>query len=1324
MVTTENEREAGARGRCCDGRGGCDGAYTAEDKGSGSQATSYCCAGEAEGSCCEAKQEPCCASSSCHDQGSNVEGPEPLRCIAVVRPDHSAVDVYDSKGRSRTFRPARKTKSGGATTASAGGADAITEVSHKICYSTHGVGNGADGLLSPCFDENGEHGEPEETCFCGIDDPHLHAHVYDPERCGNDDIRNDRKCCDDNACESEGASSGCCQERDSGKIKKEVDISFLAQLTLHPDPDDTDDADSTADDVMLSSSHSVKMPINESLPKQCNGSDIQRQLKQMGMKLTNWGQWKPDSNGQEHQQGSKSYDRLFRVEHEDHTDYLLHDEVTGDLQLQHPCEGCGVNDIHGRFRLLHSRSWMDDGTEAKAAPRRKGSQEIQLSFYQARKEPFKLFDIVKDFTDRHAQFVELETGRTHAARVVINDSFVDAGDGVTPAGVGEEAGGAENRVGKSQLFVEKICCASELPAINAIVGPIDGVVDFKVNTTTKTLYINHDVDVVSADDIVNALNEQRFGAHVRKDAALELAQKAGIPTDCFVESTFKVPGDQVFPSENDADAIRACLAEKVSESYVQSICVAVDKKSLLLEHNPYYLNASSIAEILQKHGHRVEISSDGAADGMWPLSHMKKDETTEDIEHQKSSVRWPVILSGIFWAISMLSFIGGNWAYLKYVALLSVAFGLPAIAQKAYRTLRQCRFDANAMMLFAALGAVALQEYTEAAAVTFLFAISESLETRATARARNALAAIVCLRPERASVINPITKDIVVLPSNAVAVGTLVSVSTGSMIPCDGIVFEGKSTVDESSLTGESRPVHKGIGSAVSGGTLNSGSTRLIVKTTSTSNNSAIARLIRLVEEAQANRSETEKLVDAFAKVYTPIVLLTAVCMCTIPWAFGPETGRFWTHNGLVAIVIACPCALIISTPVTYVAGLAAAAQKGIIVKGGAHLEAMAGTRQISFDKTGTLSEGIFELLHFNGIRTTRSRKEVLAYLALMEAPASHPLSDALVKGAANEQVAVPTKLELKNHSILPGEGITALVQGKQVHVGNEKLFQRLNLFSDLDQVDVDIAEEWANSGGSVGFISIEGEGIVGAYCVADRIRNEAVDVVKSLQRMGIDVTMLTGDQRRAATGIGHQVGLQDEHIKSQLLPEDKLAYISSEVEANKAKKKCWTRKSKVMMVGDGVNDAPALALADVSVAMGEGAALAMETADVTLLDSNLKKLLYIIRMGRRVVRTIIENVTFSLATKAIVMGFAFAGRAGKFLCYFCASSLTTHHTRIACDNINACTKNIELNLFDSFLFTTPSRSLGGYCNRCRFDVNCDSERNETSSFFSQSQAK
>jgi Cd2+/Zn2+-exporting ATPase len=347
--------------------------------------------------------------------------------------------------------------------------------------------------------------------------------------------------------------------------------------------------------------------------------------------------------------------------------------------------------------------------------------------------------------------------------------------------------------------------------------------------------------------------------------------------------------------------------------------------------------------------------------------------------------------------------------------------------------------------------------------------------------------------------------------------------------------------------------------------------------------------------------------------------------------------------------VIACPCALIISTPVTYVAGLAAVAQKGVVCKGGQHLEGLGRVKSIFFDKTGTLSQGIFALLHFEVVGGARSREEVFGYLALMEAPAAHPLSDAIVKGAANEQVDIP-KLKTHNHTLLPGEGISATVLGANIHVGNKKLFSRLCLYDPLPERMKAMTDDWAQSGGTIGFISIEGEGIVGAYSVSDKIRDEAKEVVASLKAIGIDITMITGDQRRAAVAIGSQLGLEEHDIRSEMLPEDKLEEIRTKVQENAINKKWWTAKKAVMMVGDGVNDAPALALADVSVAMGEGAALAMDTADVTLMDSDLNKLLYIVRMGKKVSRTIIENIAFSLVTKAIVMGFTVAGRVSLWL--------------------------------------------------------------------------
>ena len=376
------------------------------------------------------------------------------------------------------------------------------------------------------------------------------------------------------------------------------------------------------------------------------------------------------------------------------------------------------------------------------------------------------------------------------------------------------------------------------------------------------MYVDHDFDIISAEDIANTLDSEGFDSVVKQNAAIA-NQMVGIPSDVFVKSTFDLT--DVFQSTADAvrgtirEDVLACLEKKCKENQVTNVFLDLQVNILSLEHNPYYVTAASLANIMSRKLHGVQIASDGGADGTWALPSIK-DNTEECVEPQSSNVRWPVVISGIFWIISMLSFIGGSWEYLKYVALLSVAFGLPSIAVKAFRTLRRHHFDVNCMMLFAAIGALPLQEYTESAAVTFLFAISETLEQRATARARGALSAIVRLRPEYANVVNPITNDVVILPANSVAVGTNVSVRPGDKIPCDGVVTEGKSTVDEATLTGESRPVIKSIGMRVSGGTINNGNTQLVIKTTATSNNSAVARLIRLIEEAQTYRSETEKV--------------------------------------------------------------------------------------------------------------------------------------------------------------------------------------------------------------------------------------------------------------------------------------------------------------------------------------------------------------------------------------------------------------------------------------------------------------------------------
>lgn len=549
------------------------------------------------------------------------------------------------------------------------------------------------------------------------------------------------------------------------------------------------------------------------------------------------------------------------------------------------------------------------------------------------------------------------------------------------------------------------------------------------------------------------------------------------------------------------------------------------------------------------------------------------------------------------------------------------------------------------MMVTAALGAVALGEYDEAASVAFLFAVSEFLEARATMKARKALGAIINLRPDHANVVHPVSKEIIVVPADRVPLGSLISVKTGDKIAADGIVVEGSTAVDESSLTGEARPAHKQVGDHVSGGTINIGASPLIVRTTTSVDDSAVARLIRLVEEAQSNRSPTEKMIDTFARSYTPSVMFMAVLMCTIPWLWGAEVGRYWTLNGLIIIVIACPCALTISTPVTYAAGLAAAAQRGIIVKGGAKLEALGSVDRIVFDKTGTLTKGKFAVLHLEVVGTSKSRGEMLELLSLMQERSSHPLSVSLVEAAKKEGVRAPQHILVTEHSILKGEGITALANGRPVYVGNERLFTRLGMFDKLSLTHQQLVKSWANTGGTIGFIATSDDGIIGMFCVMDVIREEAKAVIKGFKDAQIDTMICTGDSNAAAHAVAREIGIPRGAVHSQLLPEDKLHFVGSLKRPQPKRFALCREKRYVLFCGDGVNDAPALAVADIGCSMGEGAAMAMEMSDITLMDSQLTKLSYAIRLGRRVLRTAKENICLSLLAKVGVVGATFAGK-------------------------------------------------------------------------------
>jgi len=651
-------------------------------------------------------------------------------------------------------------------------------------------------------------------------------------------------------------------------------------------------------------------------------------------------------------------------------------------------------------------------------------------------------------------------------------------------------------------------------------------------------------------------------------------------------------------------------------------------------------------------------------------------------------------LSIVFWVLSMLSHgapllgrhPGGQQVVsnLRWAALPSVALAMPTVVAKAQRAIwKRRKVDASCMMLAASLGALALGEYTESAAVTSLFAVSEVLEERAAHRSAAALSQVAQdLGPGKArllvvvsdddptiardgdtfhnntttqnqQIVATTTEQTIYVSADQVQVGALVSVPVGDKIPCDGIILSGNTFLDESSVTGESLPLRRSVNNTVSAGFVNVGPEHVVVRTTAMASESAVARLAKLVEDSSSRKSPTEVMVDKFAGQYAPVVFSVALSMAILPWALlGKEIGLVWTRRSLVTMVAACPCPLVISTPVSYIAALAVMARKGVIVKGGAVLEALGRVDKIAFDKTGTLTEGRFSLRHLTVTASSFGREEVLEYLALMEAPSSHPLASALVDAARKEGIVAPMDIAVRKHTLLKGEGLVADIEGKTVHVGNRRLFQRLGLFDQLSDTEKDLASNMESSGETVGFLSVEGSGIVCMYSVADAIRDEARTVVKKLEGSGVEVSMLTGDGKGSAMAVANRIGIAPDRVHSELLPEDKLQIITSmkDTSADKSCSRLWprrrrtTRRGYTLMCGDGVNDGPALALADVSIAMGTGASLATKTSDVILTDSNLNKILESIMIGRRLSRTIFQNITFSLLAKGVVVGLAAFG--------------------------------------------------------------------------------
>jgi Cd2+/Zn2+-exporting ATPase len=567
------------------------------------------------------------------------------------------------------------------------------------------------------------------------------------------------------------------------------------------------------------------------------------------------------------------------------------------------------------------------------------------------------------------------------------------------------------------------------------------------------------------------------------------------------------------------------------------------------------------------------------------------------------------------------------------LAVLAIALTGPDVYRKGWAALRHRNLNINALMSIAATGAVLIGQWPEAAMVMVLFSLAELIESHALDRARNAIQGLMALTPDRVTVRgnNGVWAE---RDAAGVNVGALARVAPGERVGMDGQVTAGESTVNQAPITGESMPVAKVAGDKVFAGTINeSGSFEYQV--TSLHSNSTLARIIRTVQEAQGKRAPTQRFVDRFATVYTPVVFFVALLVAILPPLFAGGEWMDWIYKALVLLVIACPCALVISTPVTVVSGLARAARAGVLIKGGVYLEQGAKLRYIALDKTGTITRGKPSLTDV--VPVDDPDEAALYFAASLAARSDHPVSSAISRHW-HDELAGTQLAEVESFKALGGRGTQGRIDGVLYHLGNTRLLDELGITN--EQASSLIAK--LEGEGKTAVALINGQRVLAIIAVADTIRPTSIEAIERLHRLGIHTVMLSGDNVAATASIARQVGIDD--ARGGLLPEEKLSVIDEEL----------ARHGSVGMVGDGINDAPALARSSIGFAMGAaGTDTAIETADVALLEDDLRKVPQFIVLSRATGTILRQNIGAALLIKIVFLILAIVGWATLWMAVF-----------------------------------------------------------------------
>jgi len=780
--------------------------------------------------------------------------------------------------------------------------------------------------------------------------------------------------------------------------------------------------------------------------------------------------------------------------------------------------------------------------------------------------------------------------------------------------VARQASRLKTHYGHEYYTIEGLDCPDCALRLEKSISKIPGVTWVSLNYATSKIWFEYEPDEVSRERILSIIS--KAGYQYREPEVSAVATNLTL-------STFSLEG-------LDCPDCALKLQKMISKlDGVHEVLVNFPTTSMTVKHESDSINRSAIMAIVEEAGYKATLAKEKTSLKSTPFFSTKNKKLLSSI------------LSGCFIILAVAAHLFKNIipfpplligryhitpAHILY--LCAIFSGGYYVAKSGYHSLLAKTFDMNFLMSVAVVGALGIGEFVEAAIVVFLFSLGNTLQSYTMDKARNAIRLLMELVPKEAHLKRG--GSLIRVPVSELKINDTIVVKPGEKVSIDGTIISGSSTIDESPITGESQPVDKMPGDRVYAGSIN-GFGSLEVKLEKLAEDSTLSRIIHLVEEAQAQKAPSQNFVDSFSKIYTPLIITVAILISIIPPLFLSLPFTDWFYKGLMLLVISCPCALVISTPVSIVSAITCASRKGLLIKGGAYLEEMGSIKAIAFDKTGTLTRSQFEVTDIVPIDES-NKNDILQIAASLEMKSEHPLAKTILKRAAQEKVPLKEPMDV---SIYPGKGLKGTLDGQSAYIGNLKFFREQEIPITIYEREIQRLENEGKTS-----IIIFSNNIKGIIALADVLRKEARRCIEALKKEGIKyMVMLTGDNERVAASISKS--LKIDGFQATMLPEEKVDAV----------KKFQLKYGKVAMVGDGINDAPALAASNVGIAMGAaGSDTALETADIALMSDDLLKLPFLVHLSRKTLSTIKTNIGLSIMVKVAFISLVFLGMANLWL--------------------------------------------------------------------------